>query len=107
LARADPRAARAVRTVAAALGAGIAGLVNAHAPELVTVGGLTGPIRAAAPDGFEAAYTGGLMAFHRAAPPPIRVAAHGADGALHGAAAVGLDRVTCEAALAEWATEPA
>jgi len=89
--------------VAAALGAGIAGLVNAHAPELVTLGGLAGPLRSAAPDAFGAAYSDGLMAFHREAPPPVVRAAHGADGALHGAAAVGLDRVTREAALAEWA----
>jgi hypothetical protein len=89
--------------VAAALGAGIAGLVNAHAPELVTLGGLAGPLRAAAPAGFAAAYRSGLMAFHREAPPPVVPAIHGADGALHGAAAVGLDLVTSEAALAEWA----
>ena len=105
--RPDPRAVRAVRTVAAALGGGIAGLVNAHAPELVTPGGIAGPLRAAAPDEFEAAYTGGLMAFHRDMPPPILPAAHGASGALHGAAAVGLDLVTREAALAEWAVETA
>jgi predicted NBD/HSP70 family sugar kinase len=100
-------AARAVRTVATALGAGIAGLVNAHAPDLVTLGGLAGPLRAAAPDEFAAAYTGGLMAFHREAPPPVVLATHGADGALHGAAAVGLDLVTSEPALAEWAAEAA
>ena len=103
LASSDDRSLRAVRTVAAALGAGIAGLVNAHASELVTLGGLAGPLRSAAPDAFGAAYSDGLMAFHREAPPPVVRAAHGADGALHGAAAVGLDRVTREAALAEWA----
>ena len=106
LASSDDRTLRAVRTVAAALGAGIAGLVNAHAPELVTLGGLAGPLRSAAPDAFGAAYSDGLMAFHREAPPPVVVAAHGADGALHGAAAVGLDRVTREAALAEWVARP-
>jgi predicted NBD/HSP70 family sugar kinase len=101
----DPRALHALRTVAGALGAGIAGLVNAHAPELVTLGGLAGLLRAAAPAEFEAAYLSGLMTFHREAPPPVRQAAHGAAGALHGAAAVGLDRVTREGALAEWAAE--
>lgn len=100
----EVRARDAVRAVAGALGAGIAGLVNAHAPDLVTLGGLAGPLRAAAPPEFEAAYLGGLMAFHREDPPPIRVAVHGAAGAVHGAAAVGLDLVTGEAALAEWAS---
>jgi predicted NBD/HSP70 family sugar kinase len=107
LARPDPHATHAVRTVAASLGAGIAGLVNAHAPDLVTLGGLAGPLRAAAPAQFEAAYAGGLMTFHREAPPPVVPAAHGAAGALHGAAAIGLDRATREAALAEWAAHAA
>jgi predicted NBD/HSP70 family sugar kinase len=97
------RAALAVRAVATALGAGIAGLVNAHDPDLVTLGGLAGPLRAAGRAGFDAAYLDGLMTFHRQAPPPIRHAVHGAAGALHGAAAVGLDHITNEHALAAWA----
>jgi predicted NBD/HSP70 family sugar kinase len=101
----DRRAVEAVRTVVAALGAGIAGLVNAHAPELVTLGGLAGPLRAAAPTEFRRAYLDGLMTFHREAPPPVVLATHGAAGAMHGAAAVGLDGVTREAALAAWAAE--
>jgi len=43
------------------------------------------------------------MAFHRAGPPPVLDAVHGEDGALRGAVAVGLDRITTESALADWA----
>jgi predicted NBD/HSP70 family sugar kinase len=92
-----------VGVVASALAAGIAGLVNAHAPDVVTLGGLAVHLRAAAPADFGAAYTGGLMSFRRDRPPPVLDAAHGDDGALHGAAAVGLDHITSETALAAWA----
>lgn len=97
----DPGAARAVAASAAALGAGVAGLVNAHDPEVVTIGGLAGPLRAAAPGRFATAYTEGLMTFHRRRPPPVLDAAHGPHGARHGAAAVGLDHVTSATALAD------
>ena len=73
-----------------------------HDPDTVTLGGLAAPLRAAAPDSFAAAYTRGLMAFHRGQPPPVVDAAHGDDGALHGAAILALDHVTSETALAEW-----
>jgi len=103
----DSAARRALRTVAAALGAGIGALVNLHDPDTVTLGGLAAPLRAAAPDSFAAAYLDGLMAFHRGQPPPVVDAAHGDDGALHGAAILALDHVTSETALAEWsAREP-
>ncbi|MEV4757783.1 ROK family transcriptional regulator [Micromonospora sp. NPDC049559] len=101
----DPYARRAVSTVAAALGAGIAGLVNLHDPEVVTLGGLGSALRTAASAPFDAAYLDGLMAFHRARPPLVLDAAHGDDGPLRGAALVGLDHVTAEAALATWAVE--
>ncbi|GAA3821039.1 ROK family transcriptional regulator [Sphaerisporangium flaviroseum] len=99
----DAAAGRAVAAVASALATGIAGLVNAHAPDVVTLGGLARPLRAAAPAEFDAAYAGGLMTFRRARPAPVLDAAHGDDGALHGAVAVGLDHITSEAALATWA----
>ena len=102
----DAAAQRALRIVAAALGAGIGALVNVHDPEIVTLGGLAAPLRAAAPDAFATAYTGGLMAFHRGQPPPVADAAHGDDGALHGAAILALDHVTSETALAEWSAHP-
>jgi predicted NBD/HSP70 family sugar kinase len=99
----DAAARRALQDVASALGAGIGALVNLHDPDTVTLGGLAAPLRAAAPDDFAAAYTGGLMAFHRGQPPPVVDAAHGDDGALTGAAILALDHITSETALAEWA----
>jgi len=101
----DREAGRAVEEVAGALAAGIAGLVNAHDPAIVTLGGLAAELRRAAPHAFAVAYGRGLMAFRRTAPPPIADAAHGDDGALHGAGAVGLDAITTEAALEAWAAE--
>jgi len=102
-ASADPHAQRALGAVGTALGAGIAGLVNSHDPEIVTIGGLAISLRAAAPAEFGAAYVDGLMAFQRATPPRVVDATHGDDGALNGAVAVGLDHITSEAALAAWA----
>ncbi|MFI5713223.1 ROK family protein [Kribbella sp. NPDC051620] len=94
---------RAVAKVAAALATGIAGLVNAHDPEVVTLGGLAVPLRAAAPTVFSTAYSDGLMTFHRANPPAVLDSTHQQTGALRGAAAVGLDQITTETALASWA----
>lgn len=99
----DPRAAAAAEKVAAALAGGIAGLVNTHDPDVVTLGGLADRIRTAAPEAFEEAYLDGLMAFHRAAPAPLLAAALGEDGALFGAAAAGLDAVLSEEGLSAWA----
>ncbi|MEV6600555.1 ROK family protein [Actinoplanes sp. NPDC051346] len=78
--------AAATATVAAALGRGIAGLVNGLDPDLVTLGGLGVDLLAAAPDRIEEAYRAGLMGFRRAAPPPVLAAALGDDGPLAGAA---------------------
>ncbi|MEU8226811.1 ROK family protein [Kribbella sp. NPDC048915] len=105
LRRSDRAARAAVTRVVAALGYGIAGLVNAHDPDVVTIGGLAIPLRAAAEDTFAEAYRDGLMAFHRAAPPPVLPAAHQADGPLRGAAAMALDRITSEAAIAAWVAQ--
>ncbi|MEV4898499.1 ROK family transcriptional regulator [Nonomuraea sp. NPDC055795] len=101
--RADATARQAVGSVVAALGSGIAGLVNALDPELVTLGGLAVPLRAAAPAAFGAAYADALMTFRRARPPAVLDARHGDTGALNGAVAVGLDHITGDAALAAWA----
>ncbi len=102
-AQGDPRASHAVVSVVTALAAGIAGLTNAHDPDVITLGGLAVPLRAAAPGEFNAAYTHGLMTFRQSQPPPILDAVFRDDGALQGAAAVGLDHVTSAAALADWA----
>lgn len=99
----DAATRTAFDAVAAALGSGIAGLVNLHDPDVITLGGLASPLRAAAPEVFETAYRDGLMAFRKGTAPPIRDGVHGADGPLHGAAARGIDHVTTETALHEWA----
>jgi predicted NBD/HSP70 family sugar kinase len=84
------------------LGRGIGGLVNLHDPEVITLGGVAAPLRAAAPDVFDNAYREALMAFRKSSPPPVRDGAHGEDGPLHGAVALALDGVTAPAGLAEW-----
>ena len=101
----DPDAAAAARSVAESLAGGIAGLVNAHDPDVVTLGGLAPRIRAAAERHFDAAYADGLMAFRRADPIPLRDATLGEDGALIGAAAAGLDLVLSEDGLNDWAAD--
>jgi predicted NBD/HSP70 family sugar kinase len=99
----EPPVRRAVGKVATALAIGVAGLVNAHDPEVVTLGGLAVPLRAAAPTSFSTAYSDGLMTFHRANPPAVLDSTHQQTGALRGAAAVGLDQITSETSLANWA----
>lgn len=91
------------KILAQRLGAGVAGLVNAHDPEVITLGGLAPLIRSAAPVAFDDAFAGGLMLANRQAPPPVRDGAHGDDGPSHGAVSLGIDHVTQPTALAEWA----
>jgi predicted NBD/HSP70 family sugar kinase len=90
--------------VPAALGRGTAGLVNAVDPDVVTLGGRAGALVAEPePDAaFHAAYLRGLMALHRAAPPPVVAAAFGADGPLRGAIDTGLEHLTRPESLAAW-----
>ena len=92
----------AVQACAAALGAGTAALVNALDPDLVTLGGLAVAVLAAQAGAFQTAYRRGLMAFRRAAPPRVEPASRGEDGALHGAAEVGLDALLTEEGLGAW-----
>jgi len=98
----DAATRKAFEVVAASLGRGIGGLVNLHDPEVVTLGGVAAQLRAAAPDEFDAAYKGGLMAFRKNFPPPVRDAEHGEDGPLYGAVALALDHITTPAGLADW-----
>ncbi|WP_329479673.1 ROK family protein [Kribbella sp. NBC_01484] len=105
LRRTDRAATRAVTKVVAALATGIAGLVNAHDPDVVTIGGLAIPLRAAAAPTFEQAYLDGLMTFHRGSPPPILAATYQPDGPLRGAAALALDHLTSQPAIAAWAAQ--
>jgi predicted NBD/HSP70 family sugar kinase len=89
--------------VVTALARGVAGLVHVHDPDVVTLGGLAVGLRATARTAFDAAFLDGLMTYRRERPPPVLDAAHGGDGALSGAAAVGLDRVAGTAGIAAWA----
>ncbi|MDT7579009.1 MAG: hypothetical protein QOK35_273 [Pseudonocardiales bacterium] len=82
----EPADRAAVRSIAGALGRGIAGLVNGIDPELVTLGGLGIDVLAAAGDEVAAAYRAGLMAYRRDDPPPVLPAALGDDGPIAGAA---------------------
>ncbi|GLZ55504.1 ROK family transcriptional regulator [Actinomycetospora sp. NBRC 106378] len=95
--RTDDAARAAAAGAAAALGRGIAGLVNAHDPDVVVLGGLAPRLRGPA---FDDAYTAGLMAWRRSAPTPVRDAVLGSDAALHGAVALALDEVTSAEGLA-------
>lgn len=99
----DDRVTAAFEKVAAALGAGVGGLVNLHDPDVVTLGGLFVPLRAAARHAFDDGYRDGLMAFRKASAPPVRDGRYGDDGPIRGAAAWALDLVATETALAEWA----
>ncbi|GAA4387846.1 ROK family transcriptional regulator [Tsukamurella soli] len=98
----DDVARRAFDTVGASLGSGIAGLVNIHDPDMVTLGGLATPLRDAAVTAFDEAYLAGLMAFRKQAPPPVVDGVHGEDGPLRGAAIRGIDHITTADALALW-----
>jgi predicted NBD/HSP70 family sugar kinase len=103
----DERARCAAGLVASALGRGIAGLVNASDPEVVTLGGLGGRLIAAAPGEFSSAYQRGLMRYRHAASPAVVPAAYSEDGAPRGALAAGLDVVLTEDGLSAWAAEHA
>ncbi len=81
----DARAAGALASVAATFGRGMAGLVNALDPDLVTLGGLAADLLAHAPTELRAAFTAGLMEFRRSTPPPVIPALLGDAGPLIGA----------------------
>jgi predicted NBD/HSP70 family sugar kinase len=98
----DARTRRALTAVASSLGRGIGALVNLHDPDIVTLGGAAVPLRASAPAAFADAYRDALMAFRKAAPPPVRDGVHGEDGPLHGAVELALDHVATPAGVADW-----
>lgn len=93
----------AVNRVGDALGYGIAGLVNLHDPDVVTLGDLAPLFRGAARERFHAAYVEGLMDFRKSSPPPILDGVHGDDGPMFGACCRGVDHITTDVGLAEWA----
>jgi predicted NBD/HSP70 family sugar kinase len=100
---ADPAVRAAIGRTTTRLAHGLAGLINALDPAVVTLGGLAESLRAAAEPQFTAALADGLMRFRRPHPPPVLAAALGRDGALHGAVVTALDHVLTEDGLAAWA----
>jgi predicted NBD/HSP70 family sugar kinase len=102
-----PAARRTREALAADLGRGIAGLVNALDPELVTLGGLAAGLRASSPGGFADAVDRGLMTVHRDRPPRIVDARAGEDAPLVGAGLSVFDRVLDAGRLAHWASRGA
>jgi predicted NBD/HSP70 family sugar kinase len=96
---------RVVEQAAAGLGRGIAGLVNALDPEIVTIGGLAHELVDIAGDRVHRAYRKGLMAGIAAHPPTIASGALGDRAPLLGAAehafdAILQDTILQDAALA-------
>lgn len=100
-------AARLRHQLAADFGRGIAGLVNALDPHLVTLGGLAGPLRDAAPDAFQHAFEAGLMSVHRRPAPEIVAGRSGEDAVLVGTALAAFDRFLDAPQLALWASRAA
>ena len=104
IARGDPAHRPALTAAATSLGRGLAGLISAADPDVVTLGGLGPLLRAHCPEAFEKALTSGLMTCLRENRPRITTSALGADAALVGAVETALDEVTSPAGLAAWAT---
>ena len=104
-----PDATDAVRRLrddlASRLGRGVAGLVNAVDPDVVTLGALAGPIRGASPERFADAYDAGLMTLHREQPPLMTTASAGDDAVLAGVGLTALGQSLDAARLAEWAAD--
>jgi predicted NBD/HSP70 family sugar kinase len=97
---------RRVRSdLAADLGRGTAGLVNALDPDVVTLGGLAGPLRSAAPRDFEQAFEAGLMRVHRRDAPEVVTGLADENEVLVGVALAAFDQVLDAPRLALWAGE--
>jgi predicted NBD/HSP70 family sugar kinase len=89
--------------LAADFGRGTAGLINALDPHTVTLGGLAGPLRDAAPDAFRHAFEAGLMSADRRPAPEILTGRAGEDAVLVGTALATFDRILDAPQLALWA----
>jgi predicted NBD/HSP70 family sugar kinase len=100
--RGDPAARRAVRAATAAFGRGVAALVNALDPDLVTVSGLAIGLAEQEPATLARSYRDALMRFRRRRPPPLVASALGNDGILAGAAEVAFDKVLTDHGLHAW-----
>lgn len=99
-----PETAGAREDLVGELGRGIAGLVNALDPDLVTLGGLAPDVRSAAPERFAGAVRDGLMTMLRDRPPAILDARAGEDAPMIGAGLSVFDRVLDAGLLARWAS---
>ncbi|GAB3429394.1 ROK family transcriptional regulator [Flindersiella endophytica] len=98
----DPAARSAAGTAAHWLGRGIAGLVNALDPDLVSLSGLAIGLSETAPEQLRASYRAGLMRFRRTDPPPLVTSRLGAAGPLTGAADAAFDTILSSEGLAAW-----
>ena len=98
----DPAALAIVHELAASLGRGTAGLVNALDPRVVTLSGLAAALLDVAGPQIEAAYRRGLMRFRRSDAPAVIPARFPEDGALRGAAELAFDLVLSEAGIDAW-----
>ncbi|MEV4101822.1 ROK family protein [Nonomuraea sp. NPDC049649] len=98
----DARAREAVLAGARALGRGIAALVNAHDPEVVTLSGLGVELAERAGAELAGACEPGLMTIRRECPPPIAPSELGGRGALLGAMEAVFDEFLTPAGLTAW-----
>ncbi|MFG1943252.1 ROK family protein [Nonomuraea sp. NPDC048826] len=98
----DEGAGEAVLAVVGALGRGIAALVNAHDPEVVTLSGLGADLLDRAGAELRAAGEPWLMTIRRESPPPIVASALRWRGSLLGAMEAVFDAFLTPAGLASW-----
>jgi predicted NBD/HSP70 family sugar kinase len=95
----DAAAAAATAAAAGALGRGIAALINALDPAVVTLGGLGADLLGVARTPLTAAVHRGMMAWRRGRVPPIVAAALGPSGPAIGAAESALAALLTEQSL--------
>ncbi len=102
--RESPAIHEVTSSLAVDLGRGIAGLVNALDPGLVTLGGMADAVRRVSPTAFDQAFHCGLMKTHRTRAPQIVAAKAGSNAALIGGGLSVFDHVLDADLLAEWAS---
>ncbi|MFI6789119.1 ROK family protein [Nonomuraea sp. NPDC050383] len=98
----DESAVRAVTSCAGALGRGIAALVNAHDPEVVTLSGFGVDLHARALPALMERFGGGLMTIRRDRPPRLAPSALGWRGSLIGAMESVFDAFLTVEAVDRW-----
>ena len=92
----------AAQQMASSAGRGVAGLVNAFDPDIVTFGGLGRELLEVAGDHVYAAYLAGLMHFRLSAPPPLVPAHFGDDAPLVGATEEAFSAFLTEGGMRSW-----